>query len=291
MGIERLRSECLSCLLKSNLEKCPADISEERKLEYMQRILKICADASKLSSAPVIVREISKVQEEMFGIHDEYAEIKYHFNEVMMGWEEQISKELLISKDPLKLAIQYAMVGNYIDYGAMKEVDEHYLTELLKSAHEKEFDQSVYEKLKCDLKSAKQLVYLTDNCGEIVMDKLLIQLIRKLYPQIQITVIVRGKEIINDATMEDARQIGLTEIVSVIGNGTDIAGTWMEDLSAEAKTAMECADLIIAKGQGNYETLRGAALNIYYLFLCKCDMFAKNFQVSRFTGMLVNDRI
>lgn len=287
--MERLRSECISCMLKNNLEKYPAGISEDEKLMYMQRLLKIFANAPKTSSAPVIVRTINEIQREMFGVEDEYGIIKHHFNEVMLSWEAQIQENLLETEDALKLAIQYAMVGNYIDYGAMKHVDEKYLLNLIQSAHEQTLDAQTYETLKIDLSKANRLVYLTDNCGEIVMDKLLIKTIQKLYPQIQITAIVRGKEIINDATMEDAEQVGLTELVDVIGNGNDIAGTWMEELSEEAKTSMEQADVILAKGQGNYETLRGTELNIYYIFLCKCDMFAKNFQVPRMTGMLVRD--
>ena len=109
-------------------------------------------------------------------------------------------------------------------------------------------------------------------------------------PELHITVIVRGEEVLNDATMVDAEQIGLTSIVKVIGNGSGIAGTSMRDISKEASDLMEQADVLIAKGQGNYETLQQCGLNIYYLFLCKCMMFANRFQVPQFTGMLMNDR-
>ena len=90
-------------------------------------------------------------------------------------------------------------------------------------------------------------MYLTDNCGEIVMDKILIQQIQKKYPDLEIAILVRGAEVINDATMEDAAQVGLTEIARVLPNGTDIAGTWLEELSQEAKAVLESADVIISK--------------------------------------------
>ena len=153
-----------------------------------------------------------------------------------------------------------------------------------------EVDQKQYEELTMELEKAKKLVYLTDNCGEIVMDKLLIKQIKNKYPDLDITVMVRGAEVINDATIEDAKQVGLNEIVKVIPNGSDIAGTWIEEISEEAKKELDEADIIISKGQGNFETLRKCGKNIYYIFLCKCDLFANIFQVPKLTGMLINEK-
>lgn len=287
---QRLRSECISCMLKTHLEKCPTDTTELKKVEYMQRILKVLAEAPQNAGSPVVVRSINAIQQELFGMNDIYTEVKRHFNFVMLEREQQIWKQIEKAQDALKLAIQYAMVGNYIDFGAMKHVDEQYLSNLLNTASEQTIDDAQYVALKEDLEKGKKLVFLTDNCGEVVMDKLLMKTIQKQYPQIQITAIVRGSEILNDATMEDAIQVGLTDIVKTIGNGNNIAGTCMEELSEEAREELEQADIIIAKGQGNYETLRGCGLNVYYIFLCKCHMFAENFGVPRFTGMLVNDK-
>jgi len=131
---------------------------------------------------------------------------------------------------------------------------------------------------------------LTDNCGEIVLDKLFIREIMKQYPQLKITTIVRGGAVLNDAQLEDAKQIGLTELVAVLDNGNNIAGTWLEEVALPAKQRIEEADVILAKGQANFETLRGCGLNIYYIFLCKCEMFARQFEVEKFTGMLVNEK-
>lgn len=134
------------------------------------------------------------------------------------------------------------------------------------------------------------MVYLLDNCGEIVLDKLLIRLLQVLYPNLKITAVVRGGEVVNDATMEDARMTGLTEIVDVIGNGDDVAGTILSRVSPECLQIIEQADVILAKGQGNFESLHGCGKNVYYLFLCKCDWFMRKFQAERFQGMFVNER-
>ena len=256
----------------------------------MQRVLKEISEAPKSVSAPVIVRTINEIQKDMFGYNKDFTHVKAYFNELMLGKVPAIQQKLEESADSLKLAIQYAMTGNYIDFGAMEKVDENELQRFLDDSHNNFVNATEYEALKNDISNAKEIVYLTDNCGEIVMDKVLVQEIQKVNPDANITVIVRGMPVLNDATMEDAVQVGLTEMVNVIGNGSEIAGTSLEEISQEAKDKMAQADVILAKGQGNFETLQMCGLNIYYIFMCKCEMFAKRFQVPRFSGMLLNDK-
>ena len=246
MSVKRLHHECISCMTKVHLEKCPKSATSDQKVEYMQRVLKVLAQAPESYGAPVIVRTINQIQDEMFGMKQDYAEIKKHYNQVMMNHEEQVNGKQAVSEDPVKTGIQYAMIGNYIDFGARINVNEEQLTELLNDSDRFVIDEKQYGELTEDLSNAKKLVYLTDNCGEIVMDKLLIREIKKKYPDLKVTVLVRGEEVINDATMEDAVQVGLTERVKVISNGTDIAGTWLEEISEEAKMVLEEADVIIA---------------------------------------------
>ena len=290
MEIRRLHPECISCMTKVHLEKCPKDMAEEKKVEYMQKVLKILAEAPAKYGAPVIVRTIQKLQEEMLGIRQEYAEIKKHYNQVMMQYEDKVMEHMAKSEDPVKTGIQYAMIGNYIDFGARITVTEEHLTELLNTPDRFVIDEKQYEEFTADLEKARKLVYLTDNCGEIVMDKLLIRQIKKQYPDLELTVMVRGTEVINDATMEDAMQVGMCDLAKVMPNGSDIAGTWIEEISEEAKAVLEKADVIISKGQGNFETLRKCGKNIYYIFLCKCDLFANTFQVPKLTGMLIHEK-
>ena len=123
------------------------------------------------------------------------------------------------------------------------------------------------------------------------MDKLLAETIRRLYPSLEITVLVRGGPVLNDATMEDAIQVGFDRLegITVMGNGDRLAGTALDRISPEARHAITEADLIIAKGQGNYETMQGCGLHIYYAFLCKCQFFADRFGVPIYTGMLVKE--
>ena len=277
-------------MTKVHLDKCPKDVPEEKKVEYMQKVLKILAEAPKRFGAPVIVRTINQLQDEMFGMKEEYAQIKKHYNALMMQYEERVLEHMAKSEDSIRTGIQYAMIGNYIDFGARITVTDEHLTELLNDPDRFVIDEKQYSEFVGDLENAKKMVYLTDNCGEIVMDKLLIRQIKEKYPDLELTVLVRGAEVINDATIEDAAQVGMCELAKVMPNGSDIAGTWMEEISEEAKAVLQDADMIISKGQGNFETLRKCGLNIYYIFLCKCDLFANTFQVPKLTGMLINEK-
>lgn len=286
----RLNPECIPCLLGNQLERYPKDIDNSKKIAYMQAILRVIADASDSMSAPMIMREITKIQRQMFGNEMDYSEIKRHFNQLMLEKEMDVQTEIDASEDELKLAIQFAIIGNFIDFGAMKSVNEQKLEEFLHSAREISVNEEEYISLRKDILDAKKITYLTDNCGEIVMDKLLIRVIQKMNPDANLTVLVRGEQVLNDATLEDAVQVGLTEMADVRGNGSDIAGTCIEELSEEARKIIYDSDVILAKGQGNFETMQMCGLNVYYIFMCKCEMFARKFQVPRFTGMLLSDK-
>ncbi len=290
MAVARMDSKCIICLAQKELKNFPADLPEQERLIYMKKVLEVLADVKETDSAPVISARIAKIQREMFKEQKDFSEIKRGFNELILNIEGDIANILSEADDPLKRAIQYATVGNYIDFGALANVEKEKLMELIENAKDNPVDEKVYEDLKADLKAGERLVYLTDNCGEVVLDKLLIQMIKKLYPHLDVTVIVRGGQIINDVTIEDAVQVGLADEVRIIENGTRIPGTWLAEVSEEAKNTMEAADVLISKGQGNFETLQGCGMNVYYMFLCKCDLYTERFQVERLASMLINDK-
>ena len=134
MEIIRLYPECVKCLLSKQLEKCPKDTPLDKKVDYIQKILQIVAEAPKSTSAPVLVRGMYDLQKEMFGIDADYTEIKSYFNQMMLALEENMWEEIQKAKDPMRKAIQYAMMGNYIDFAALKEVDEYKLKSFLDKA-------------------------------------------------------------------------------------------------------------------------------------------------------------
>ena len=199
-----------------------------------------------------------------------------------------MEQKILNSEDPLRTALLYARVGNYIDFSALECVDKEELFELFDRENDI-LDEGEYRNFCREMQQAKKMVYILDNCGEIVLDKLVIRLLKKQYPQAEIAAVVRGEEVMNDATMEDAVMTGLTEETQVIGNGDNVAGTILSRISPELRQKIEEADLLLAKGQGNFESMYGCGKNVYYLFLCKCDWFIKKFRAERLQGMFVNE--
>lgn len=289
----KLSAMCIRCLMDRQEEKVREIADEDKKAAYLKEVAGIIASSGEEDSAPYLVFQINKVYERFFGEIAGYEKEKKEFNSLMLELEGQLEESIRLGRDKeevLKNAMNFARTGNYIDFGAMSHVEKEQLMELLQKAKEEEVDGHTFEMMLEDLKGAKELVYLTDNCGEIVADKLLIKLLKEQYPDLHITVIVRGMEILNDAVLADAEEVGLTEIVKVIGNGNGVAGTQINLLSQEAKDVLEAADLIISKGQGNFETAHGCGWNIYYLFLCKCAWFSERFGMERLKGVFINEK-
>lgn len=272
------------------LSKIPPTVDERSKLHFAKAIMKIIVDADDSESAPEIVAKVTALKNQIFGARDDFAEVKQHFNKVMLSKESVIEQNIQNADRPLELAARYALLGNYIDFGAMYSVSEEKLDQLLTDAKNVPLDETEFDNLLNDLKTAKKLVYMTDNCGEIVMDKLFIREIKKAFPELEITVLVRGEPVLNDATLQDAVDVGLVDEATVLSNGTNIAGNCIDKISPDAKKAFEAADVLISKGQGNFETLHDCGHNVYYLFLCKCSLFADRFKVDKLSSMLLNDR-
>ena len=288
MYVEKLKPQCISCLKSKHLT-APDRFSQEQKQAYTEGILRIIDGAQKNHSAPVVVEKINEFKESM-GIIAEYSQIKDSFNAYMLSLENEIQNKIEGSQNSLKAALLYAIAGNFIDFGALDSVATEKLNEVLNNSQNITIIEQNFNTFKNEISSAKRIAYILDNCGEIVLDKLLIKQILKCNPNAKVDVIVRGKDVLNDCTIKDAHQTGLTDLVSVTDNGTAIAGTCLERISEKSKKIIDNADVIISKGQGNFETLCYCQKNIYYLFLCKCDMFAEKFGVEKFTGMFLREK-
>ena len=283
-----INENCKVCQIKRNIDKYPLHATEEIE-EYQYKVKKIVENSDGLST-PQVAEKMDDLRQEIFGNVIDYTEIKQHYNQLMLEHFPYMKNKVDTSENHLKTAIQYAMVGNYIDFGALENVNEGELKAQLDEAININIDSKLLDVFKNDLVNAKRLVYFTDNCGEIVTDKLLISTLRDINPNLHITVIVRGKPVLNDATLEDAKYIHMEDVAQkVLGNGTGLPGNVVGAISKESMDEVENADLLISKGQGNYEGLSGCGLNIYYLFLCKCEMFMRRFGVEQFTGIMARE--
>ena len=152
-------------------------------------------------------------------------------------------------------------------------------------------DDGLLESLRNDILSAKRLAFIHDNCGEIVMDKALMGVMGEINPGLEITAIVKGGPIVNDVTAEDAEQVNLTAVAHrITDTGCPIAGMPERRISEACRAVLNASDVIISKGQANYETLCECGLNIYYIFMCKCQLFTDRFNVPLFSGLIVRER-
>lgn len=281
----------MCCAVNKQEEKIRKFPDMDKKTEYMKKVMSILSSAEEQDCSPSLSVEIKKLYSEFWNCPaEDYTEIKKEFNQLMLNVEASVEEKIRTSADPLETALLYARIGNYIDFAALENVSQETMLKLLENENQEPLSQTEYANFQKDLSTAKTLVYLTDNCGEIVLDKLAVKILKEKYPQLNITVIVRGYPVVNDATMEDAEEIGLTDIVKVTGNGSNVGGTWFPGLSNEARTLLEQADVILAKGQGNFETMNDCGLNVYYLFLCKCDLFQRRFHAKALQGMFLNER-
>ena len=219
---------------------------------------------------PILSTDIHRIAKAHFNNTNLYAEEKVRSNELLLE-NYNYWKELVIQSDnPFQMAAKLSVIGNIIDYGA-HSVNGN-IIEQIEFLFQQELTVDMTSELKREINRAKSVLFLGDNCGEIVFDKLFIETIK--HPNI--TYIVRGKPVINDVTLDDAKQVGMDKICRVITNGADAPSTLLDFCSNEFKEEFHTADLIISKGQGNFEgLLESDHLNIFFLLIAKCNPMAE----------------
>ncbi len=278
----KLSDSCAECMYTKQ-------VSKTDNKEYLSDIKSVLDHRDENACSPELVYEFDQLHERYFGETPSYEEEKKKYNDLVLSMEEGLKKKITSSKEPLATSIVMSRIGNYIDFGAMNTVDEDTFIALFKDTDMRDDELKTYESFCKKCKEGKKFLLLTDNCGEVVLDKLMLEELQKRFPHLEITVMVRGGEVLNDATLSDAEYIGMTKNFHVITSGVKMPGTVYRRISEEAKTAIDEADVILSKGQGNYEGFAGEGIPAFYAFLCKCDLFIKRFGVPRLTGMFVEE--
>lgn len=285
-----MNTQCYVCYLQRNVELARSLGDEETANAFAKEIMALYLSAPEGVSAPWFGPAVNKLLKKYYHIDDDrFRKEKEESNRFVMERMAQIRSLAQAAPDPVYSALQYAILGNYIDFAALRgEVSFDTLEDMLQKSRELPLDEAVYQQFLADLASGKNLLYLTDNAGEIGFDRILAEELKNRFPHLNITFCVRGGPAQNDATREDATAVGLP--FPVIDNGTAIAGTQLDLLGEEARQAMNTADVILSKGQGNAETLLGCGYNIYYAFLIKCPRFVQMFGKEKLTPMLIRER-
>jgi uncharacterized protein with ATP-grasp and redox domains len=265
--------DCISCFLKQAQSAVTIAVDDPILREkVMGEVLEEVSRMDFNRAAVEIGAEIHRTLREASGNPDPYRAIKDRSNRRMLALYPHFSEQINSAEDPLEMAIRLAISANIIDFGAIQDLDDETIDRTLSEASSIPLDRAAVELFRREVERAETILYLGDNAGEIVCDRLLIEQL----PREKITFAVRGKPAINDATMADAEAVGMTKIVPVIDNGSDAPGTVLEWCSPEFRDRFGAADLIIAKGQGNYESLSDNHQNIFFLLKAKCSVIAKD---------------
>lgn len=285
-----LDSQCLMCHLRRNLEAVRPLGTEEKTMEFIREVLRLYLEGPTDVPSTWFNPQVSDLLQTHYGLpEDRMRQEKQDSNRFVLERLDVIREKVRSAADALYAALQFAVLGNYLDFGALQgQVSFEALDAMLDQALELDLDKDVFARFCRDLESGKKLLYLTDNAGEIGFDRVFAEEIAARYPHLDITFCVRGGIALNDATREDAAAVGIP--FRVIDNGNRIPGTQLDQLSAEAKEALETADVILAKGMANVETMFGCGHNVYYAFLVKCQRFVTLFEKPLMTPMLVPER-
>jgi len=285
--------DCIPCILKMSLGIARVVMKNEDQVRrFMEQVIRLRYFNGEdwTVTSPEVIQDVWLKVIEVSGKSDPLKEIKDEQNKKALAVYPKAKELVLKSKDPFLEAMKLAIAGNSID--AMTDVKGEAPEEIIKRWNQLEIDNENFNILKERLKKTRRLVYLGDNCGEIVFDRLLIEVLLEMY-RIEITFITRTLPILNDATLKDALSMGIGNIVQVMGNGLPepLPGTYLKRINSETNTLIERSDLVISKGGGNYdslteeESLKG---KVSFLFLVKCYPYYNIHHVSLSAPVIYN---
>ncbi|HBC89274.1 MAG TPA: hypothetical protein DCZ94_20225 [Lentisphaeria bacterium] len=264
--------ECIPCFVRQASEALAILVENGVERErLMRQLLGEISVNDWRGSPPVMAQHLHRIIRQATKNKDPYSSVKNEMNRIAEGMMSRMREMIRKSENPRELAVRLAIAGNLLDSGAKTQISKEELPQHM--------DKLLAQPLRGNAMTLFQkaehtskILYLADNAGEIYFDRLLIEML----PPGKVTFAVRGGPVVNDATMEDAKRAGIAEIARVISNGSDAPGTILDDTSSEFRLCFGQADMIIAKGQGNYETLSGRSRKICFMLTVKCPVIARH---------------
>lgn len=266
--------DCIPCMLRQALEAARmATNNQEQQEKIIQKALYILLEYKKYQYSPELAREIHTVIKTETGVEDPYEQIKKKDLQAAISLIP-FAKDFLLSKDnSLYWALKLAATGNNIDAAIYQNMD---IKKCIEEELEKEFEICDLGEFQKKLKTAKTILIIGDNVGESVFDKLLIENL----PKVDMIYGVRSQPIINDVTEQEAYDSGLGEVAKIVSTGCNTPGAILTEFSEEFVDVYNCADIIISKGQGNYEGLSEEKGNVFFLLKAKCPMISRKLKVN-----------
>lgn len=261
--------ECIPCLLRHTRDLARNNLPGPDREIFYEAVMDLLARFDRKNPPPLFAGEMYRVLERMAGIPDPYAEQKASSNRRALALVPTLEKVISSSSDPVEAAMRIAVAGNIVDFG-VHDAPDCGLEETVERALRTPFAVDCTAELLPRLRGGGSVLYIGDNAGEIVLDRLFIQ---RISPA-RVTFAVRSAPIINDATLPDARQAGLTGVCEVVESGSPVSGTPLELCTEEFRELFFSCGTVISKGQGNFETLSGSGREVFHLLVAKCPVIA-----------------
>jgi len=277
--------DCLPCVMRQTLEAAMGATSDQCLMEtIVSEALSLMGSIDLSEPSPVFIGSVHRVVREVTGVADPYKEAREVCNRNVIAHYESLKKVISESSDPLETAVRLAIAGNTIDFVVNPQADQIDLVQAVQESLNAPIERSAFVTFGEALSKATNVLYLGDNAGEIVFDRLLVEQLA----DVPVTYVVRGSPVVNDVTMDDALDSGMSEIAEVIDNGSDFPGTILKYCSEAFQRRFQQADIIISKGQGNYESLDEERRNLVFLFKVKCSVVARRLNREIGTLLLVH---
>lgn len=269
----RLDLNCISCNINQAIRVMDLfAVERSKREELMREVLEYLSNTDYSKCNPEVIGGTWDIILKYIKNDAPYADVKKYYNTEVLKMSESIDSLINNSDDKFNTALKIAIAGNLIDFAAKHKFDLEMLKKEIMNIDEIKLAIDHSKNLYECLRTARSVMYLGDNCGEICLDKLFIKYIKSEFPNVKVYFGVRGKAIVNDVTLDDAQMVGMQEVADIIENGDGSLGTVIERVSDEFKEKFYGADVVIAKGQGNYESLSEIDKNkIFHLFMAKCE--------------------
>jgi uncharacterized protein with ATP-grasp and redox domains len=265
--------DCIPCFLRQTLDALRRVTGNEAvQKSVIRKVLRAAAEMDLSRSPPAMGQVIHRLIREATGNSDPYREVKERLNRLALSLYPGLRRRVEEAADHLEAAVRLSAAGNVIDLGVKSGIAEAEIAATIEESLDASLDGAAVKQLRRAADLAASILYIGDNAGEIVLDRLLVE---QLGPS-KITFAVRGSPVINDATVADAEASGMADLAEVIDSGSDAPGTILAECSDEFRRRFEQADLVLAKGQGNYETLSDAEKPIFFLLKAKCPVIARD---------------
>lgn len=267
---------CLPCLVNQVVRTAEMVGAADAETLFQKTFALLSRMDYQALTMPELGGEAFALLKQHIGNEDPYLETRRYYNRLLSKRLPQFSDHVNRAADPMELAVKYAIMGNVVDFSPLSGLSLDDVERYFDGIENRSLEINDLQKMREDLQSARVLLYLGDNCGELCLDKLLIQKLRQAYPKLTVYFGVRGQPVLNDVITLDANEVGMEEYATVVSNGDGSQGTALWRTSPEFQQIYQLADVVLAKGQGNYETLdRITSKNRYFLLMAKCQVIAR----------------